>query len=243
MISRYAICLFFSVLLSAGSFAADYYVSPSGSNGNPGTQGAPWQELQFSIDNLDPGDVLHVMTGTYHEKVQFNLSGALGMPITVTGIGYTPVLDGTGLAIQTAMLDISGHSYISVIGLEICNNSMNDAQGILVDGSCQGIVLKNNRIHDIHFSSNPNAPANASTNAQAIIVFGSDAAEPVSDLVISGNEVYNCRLGYSEGIAVNGNVDGFDISDNYVHDLTNIGIVAIGHEETCSDPLLDQEAS
>jgi len=30
------------------------------------------------------------------------------------------------------------------------------------------------------------------------------------------------------------------VFSNQVHDLTNIGIVAIGHEETCPDPLLDQ---
>ena len=59
-------------------------------------------------------------------------------------------------------------------------------------------------------------------------------------LSLIDNEIYNCRLGFSEALAVNGNVDTFNIIGNTVHDVTNIGIVMIGHEQTCSDPLLDQ---
>ena len=71
-------------------------------------------------------------------------------------------------------------------------------------------------------------------------MYGTKPGNGNSNLLITGNELYNCRLGYSEGIAINGNVSGFEISNNYVHNLTNIGIDAIGHEGTSSEAAFDQ---
>lgn len=234
----------FLLLLAFGSFtvsfAADYYVSPSGNDGNTGSVGSPWQTLQYAVDQLQAGDVLHVGAGSYNEKITLNVSGTAGNPIRITGGFPLPVIDGSGLTSQNALIAISNQSYITINQLELQDNVMNDAQGILVEGNCQGITLSNNYIHDIHFSANAADTANASTNAQAIIVFGTDPAQAISNLLIERNSVFNCRLGYSEGIAVNGNVDGFQVHDNDVYSLTNIGIVAIGHEGTCSDSLVDQ---
>lgn len=231
---------FCSLLFTIPAFATDYYVATNGNNANAGTAAAPWLTVQYSVDQLSPGDILHVAAGVYNEKITLNVSGTSSQPILIEGNGISSTLDGTGLTAQTAMIAIVNQSYITISLLEIRNNVMNDAQGVLVDGNCQGIQILANHIHDIHFSANPNDVATASTNAQGIIVFGSDAVTPIGNLLISNNELYNCRLGYSEGIAVNGNVDGFRVAENVVHDLTNIGIVAIGHEQTCPDPALDQ---
>ncbi|MES2556817.1 MAG: T9SS type A sorting domain-containing protein [Bacteroidota bacterium] len=233
-------CLLFALVSFQSAFATDYYVSPSGNDSNPGTSGAPWQTLQYAVDQLQPDDILYVASGTYNEKIVLNVSGTAGHPITINGAFPLPVIDGMSLTSQNALIDITDQSYITINQLELQNNVMNDAQGILVEGNCQGITLSNNYIHDIHFSANASDTADSSTNAQAIIVFGTDPAQAISDLLIERNSVFNCRLGYSEGIAVNGNVDGFIVRYNDVYSLTNIGIVAIGHEETCSDPLLDQ---
>lgn len=45
---------------------------------------------------------------------------------------------------------------------------------------------------------------------------------------------------FSEALAINGNVDGFMVSGNKVHDISNIGIDIIGHEGTCNNEALDQ---
>ena len=55
----------------------------------------------------------------------------------------------------------------------------------------------------------------------------------VSDLLIDGNEVRDCVLGWSESVVVNGNVEDFVITNNVVHDNNNIGIDAIGFEGEC----------
>jgi hypothetical protein len=48
------------------------------------------------------------------------------------------------------------------------------------------------------------------------------------------------KLGLSEAIAVNGNVDSFEVTNNKVHDNNNIGSVLIGHEGVSPVATLDQ---
>jgi hypothetical protein len=214
----------------------NYYVSPMGNNGNVGSLAAPWQTVQHGLNQLLTLDTLNLMAGTFYEKVYIpNSNIALR-----NQAGQAPVLDATGILTQTAIIEVLDVSNVTIQGLELKNNSMLDAQGILVEGNCRDITIQSCTIHDIHFSSNPNAVVDSSTNAQGIIVYGTSPTNPIRDLIIQDNHIYDCRLGYSEGIAVNGNVDGFHIIGNLVHDLTNIGIDCIGHEGTCPDPLLDQ---
>ena len=222
--------------ISIGANAqTNYYISPSGSNSNNGLLATPWQTIQYGIGQANNGDTLNLFTGTYNEKVNVTKS------LTIRNqTGNTPILSGTGVTTQDAMIAITNQTNVTIDGLEIANNIQNAAQGILVDGICQNITIKNCKLHDIHFSSNPSAPVNAGTNAQGIIVYGTNASTAISNLKINNNTLYNCRLGYSEGIAVNGNVDGFEVIGNLVHDITNIGIDLIGHEGTCSNPANDQ---
>jgi hypothetical protein len=51
--------------------------------------------------------------------------------------------------------------------------------------------------------------------------------------------VHNLKTGSSESLVVNGNVDGFRVTHNTVHDNNNIGIDLIGHERTAKDPEVD----
>jgi hypothetical protein len=62
-----------------------------------------------------------------------------------------------------------------------------------------------------------------------ITVYGT-AENPISNLVIHGNEIYDCEPATSEALTLNGNVTGFEITGNYVHDVNNIGIDFIGGE-------------
>lgn len=214
----------------------NYYVSPSGSNSNNGMLLSPWQTVQYGLNQLSVGDTLNLLTGTYNEKIYIPTNGIYLRRYE----SNVPIIDATGITTQDAIISINSKSNISVDGIEIKNNIQLDAQGILIDGNGSNITVKNCTIHDIHFSYSPSAPVNASTNAQGIIVYGTDASTAITNLNILNNQLYNCRLGYSEGIAINGNVDGFEVSDNLVYNLTNIGIDLIGHEGTCSNPANDQ---
>ncbi|UUZ87133.1 DUF1565 domain-containing protein [Paenibacillus sp. P26] len=61
-----------------GAYAAgtNYYVSPSGSDTNPGTINAPWRTIQKAAKTAGPGSIVNVRGGTYKEKVVFAKSGS-----------------------------------------------------------------------------------------------------------------------------------------------------------------------
>ncbi|MBK7268146.1 MAG: right-handed parallel beta-helix repeat-containing protein [Flavobacteriales bacterium] len=237
--------LFVAFGLTAGtaSLAQDYYVSISGDDAFPGTLAQPWRHVQYALDQAGPFWTVHVMGGVYNEELTFVSGGSSAGPLTLRNyLSEVAVIDGTGLNAD-AVVTIQDLSHIDVIGLEIRNNVHNDAIGILVNGLCQGIDLLGLNVHDIHFSSDPNAPVNDNTNAQPIIVYGSNASSALNELTIADCEVHDCRPGFSEGLAINGNVTDFVVRNNHVHHITNIGIGLIGHEGTCPDPILDQARS
>ncbi|MFB7044481.1 sigma-70 family RNA polymerase sigma factor, partial [Streptomyces sp. NPDC056294] len=80
--------------------APTYFVSPGGSDSNPGTSaGSPFRTLQKAADIAGPGDVVAVMNGTYTEPrkgsnvLTVKRSGRPGAPITFTAYpGHRPVL-------------------------------------------------------------------------------------------------------------------------------------------------------
>lgn len=227
----------FFIFRSATLFGqTNYFVSPTGSDSNTGSLLMPWQTIQFGLNHLATNDTLNLLTGTFNEKLTIPTNNIY----LRNHISTSPVIDATGITAQNAIISINNRSNVTIDGIELKNNIQPDAQGILIDGNGSDITVKNCKIHDIHFSSNINAAVNSSTNAQGIIVYGTNSSTAITNLKIQNNQLYNCRLGYSEGIAVNGNVSGFEISGNSVYNLTNIGIDIIGHEGTCLNPLNDQ---
>ncbi|MBJ2174089.1 right-handed parallel beta-helix repeat-containing protein [Aureibaculum sp. A20] len=219
---------------------SNYYVGIDGDNSNEGSKKRPWKTVQFGIDQLFPGDTLNIYVGVYNEKLTVNRSGSKDNRIVIRG-EKNAVIDATGIDnSQNAILKIENQSFITVTNLELANNIHNYAQGIFINGASTDITISHCNIHDIHFSNNPKKKANPERNAQGIIVHGSNSEISITNLLIESNELYDCRLGYSEGIAVSGNVDGFVVKNNKVHDLTNIGIDIVGHEKVCNEPLKDQ---
>src|SRR6185312_17156236 len=69
---------------------ATYYVSPSGSDSNPGTSGSPWRHFSHAASIATAGDVVIYADGTYDNEgrtnssyvVSFSNSGSSGNPIT-----------------------------------------------------------------------------------------------------------------------------------------------------------------
>lgn len=112
--------------------------------------------------------------------------------------------------------------------------------GIYVHGSGGFINLSNNKIHDIKNMVTPTGKDRLGRDAHGIAVYGTKAPASIHDLTISGNELYNLVLGSSESLVLNGNVDGFAVTDNLIHDNDNIGIDLIGFEGTAPNTTYDQ---
>jgi hypothetical protein len=226
---------------AAGSaLAVDRHVAPSGNDSAAGTAAAPWRTIQKAAETVRPGSTVLVHTGVYRERVRVLVSGTAARPIVFKAApGARPVLDGTGLGIDDDRggFQLVDRSHVTIEGFEIRNYKTRGARhtpaGIWVVGAGRGITLRANRIHRIE-------TRHRAGNAHAIAVYGTRAPKALADIVIEGNEVFANKLGSSEAIVVNGNVDGFVIARNHVHDNDNIGIDAIGHERVAPDPAYDR---
>jgi len=219
--------------------AQEFHVSKSGGDDNPGTESAPWESIQHAMDYATPGSTIYIHQGIYYEALYVNVSGSNNNYITFIAYENDEVIiDAEGQS-STAVIEVYNVHHIALENLIIRNHQRNDAVGILVEGASDHIRIDDCEIYDIHFSANPNAVISSETNAHGIAVYGDNENHTITDLEILDNEIHDCRLGYSEALVVNGNIDGFIINDNEVYDVTNIGIDIIGHEGTCSDPSKD----
>ncbi len=242
-----------SILFACASVAfgkpnTSFYVSPGGSDSNPGTQMAPWRTVQHAADTAGAGNTVNVRSGVYEELVSINASGnATDGFITIRSYpGETAVLDASHFTPsgRQAVVTIHNQSYVRIEGLEIRNFRTAEHRlsplGISVIGYGSHIELLKNDVHHIEQTFDGRDAPGRGGNGFGIAVYGTDAKTPITDLIIDGNEVHHLKTGSSESLVVNGNVTNFRITHNIVHDNNNIGIDVIGFEHTAPDPAVDQ---
>ncbi len=243
-----AVCFVLAALFVVPAHAAPngttYYVATDGVDTNPGTLASPWRTIQHAANSLAPGDTVYVRGGIYNERVRIARSGASGNYITFAAYaGETPIIDGAGLRVKNGwdpLVRIQDASYLKFEGFEIRNFKTRRVNripiGILVWGAGAHIEIRNNRVHDIK----TNYQDVDGGDAHGIAVYGTRAPQSINNLTIDGNELNALKLGSSEALVVNGNVEQFQITHNRVHDNNNIGIDAIGFEGVAPDDVYDQ---
>lgn len=221
---------------------ASYYIATDGDDGNPGTLAEPWQTVQFAADSVGAGDTVLVRGGVYNEVVFVNVSGSAGGGY-ITFMNYedeVAVLDGTGFSSMygDSAFYVEDQNYIVIEGFEVRNYTTDEADpvpaGIIITGTSHHIQLLNNHIHHIETTGGSDG------NAHGIAVYGTASPASIHQLLIQGNELNDLKLGNSEALVLNGNVEQFTISQNIVHDNDNIGIDLIGFEDTAPNPAFDQ---
>ena len=200
-----------ALLVPGIASAREIIVAPSGGE---------FASVAAGVGAAFAGDRITVRAGIYNEAVSFGRSGSAAAFISLQG-DPGAILDGTGRSGQG--ITIASRNYIQVVGMTVRNFKVGGTPiGISVEGSSSFIELRNNLIHNIE---SPNG------NAHGIAFYGS-AATPMTSIVVEGNEIRNCKLGQSESLVLNGNIDGFVVARNIVHDNDNIGIDFIGFEGT-----------
>jgi hypothetical protein len=104
-----------------GAESAQLYVSPTGNDGNDGSQAAPLRTIQAALDEAEEGTVINLAPGEYREQITTQRDGDPGAPITIRGPenGKDPsgrnqaVLHGTGRIVNI------DHSYYTLEGFTI----------------------------------------------------------------------------------------------------------------------------
>jgi hypothetical protein len=179
-------CLLITLLLFSfvpAGMAALYYISPSGSDSNPGTFDLPFLTLTKAVglSTLIPGDTIYVRGGTY----------AVGSTISISKIGtkdslyhlfaYPGERPVFNFSTQSSSdgIKVNGR-YWHLKGIESCYAYHN---GIAVNGSYN--IIENCSVHD---------------NRNSGMQFGNGA---------SNNRVMNCDSYYNYDPPAGGNADGF----------------------------------
>ncbi|MTO09970.1 hypothetical protein GMB50_08440 [Turicibacter sanguinis] len=108
--------------------------------------------------------------------------------------------------------------------------------GIYKEEGGSHIVIQNCTFHDINAYSSTGGDGNW---ASAIKLVGVTSTK-ISNVIIKNNLIYNCILGWNEALAIESNIEYFDILNNTIHDVTNIGIDIAGNFGECSTKSLDQ---
>lgn len=142
--------------LQPASAGNTYYVSPSGSNSNNGSVSSPWATPGYASRQLNPGDTLIILPGTYSlsaydDDIITPRSGSDSAWITIKGQdGTLPKLEGR--ANLACAIDIGNSNYLRIENLEITAASGETLRdGILgVDGDIHGIILENLYIHHLN---------------------------------------------------------------------------------------------
>jgi hypothetical protein len=225
---------------SEASSPEEVYVAPSGSDSAAGTRDAPLRTVQAGVNRLGPrGGVVELADGTYaRQRVVLRDRDH----VTVrAAAGAEPVLDATGLTPpdgESALVEIRGGSDVAVKGLILTGYRTRSTekvpQGILVTGAASDVRIAGNHVH--HLGNDNPTRSSFDIGANGIAVYGRDEERPIRGLKITDNEVDHLVLGASESVVVNGNIDAWEITGNYIHHNNNIGIDAIGYEETIGGP-------
>jgi hypothetical protein len=225
-----------------------YYVD--GAQGNDQNDGktltTAWKTIQKSFDAAVAGSTVMIKGGTYYEQLAVHVSGTAGNPVTFTNYNNEQVIiDGSKIT-GTTILTITDKKFLIFRNLTVQNITKNNAVGILISanktGGVNDLTFRNVVVKNIRWTSNASTIPNSNQNSQPFIAygFGTAQANAITNLVIDSCEFTGNITGFSESLSLDGNIDGFTITNNKVHDNTNIGIAAIGHYGVSSNSALDQ---
>lgn len=158
--------------------AADYYVSPTGSDSNAGSLTAPFATLQKGNDVAAAGDTVWLRGGTYQntKQIKLNKSGKSDAA-RIKFWAYqaeVPVLDfskyvSSNTAVDSPTILVSG-SFLHLKGLEVCNGAVG-ASGTHSNDAIRSEGASNNvfELLNIHHNFGPGLFISKGTGGNLIL--------------------------------------------------------------------------
>ncbi len=182
-----------SACLVASLPGSEWFIGTGGSNGNPGTQAAPFATFAKATSVLQPGDTITYLDGTYIEddRVLKQKSGTASAWITIRAKNRgKALLRVSSDATESNVLTISASNYILIEGLEGRGSMKWNAQsasGITIQRS-HHVAVRNCVIHDCAGSGIGSGPDGWD------YLNGGMKTGPNDFLVFEGNTVYGCAF-------------------------------------------------
>lgn len=230
-----ATAIVFTIIVMDGNGGKNrnLYVAIDGNDEDDGSEIRPLRTLKRAALLAEAGTTVHIREGIYEEKLIVRHSGTKSNRIIFKPYQNEKViLSGkrvTNKEGDTSLITIDDKDYVTIKGLAIQDLKTvlpdETVMGIHVTGSSSHIELDNNHIQRIETHAKEG-------NAHGIAVYGTGT---IRNIRIANNTVENLKLGASEAIVLNGNVEGFEIDHNLVRWNNNIGIDLIGYEGTAVD--------
>ncbi|UDK95310.1 DUF1565 domain-containing protein [Lysinibacillus sphaericus] len=213
------------------------YVATNGHDDNVGTKSKPFRTLKKAALEASAGTTVLIRKGNYHEKLVVKHSGTKSKPITFKAYNKEKVVlsgkDLKDVEEDVALVVINNKNYVTISGLTIQDLSTDLAgetvMGIYVTGSSSHITLDNNHVQRIETHADDG-------NGHGIAIYGTGT---MKDINISNNTLEDLKLGASESLVLNGNIDVFKVENNIVRRSDNIGIDLIGYEGISNDKKVD----
>ena len=206
------------LLLLALSFAlmtqvkgADYYVSTSGSDANPGTQALPWQTIsKVNSTTFGAGDRIFFQGGqTFTGPLIFTASaGTSANPIVIGSYGIgVATISSTGDGID--ITDTQGFLISSLI-LNGGNHSTNTGRGIYLLNDLTGnVTLGPVSINNVTISN---------FTYEGIAIYGLNGSSGWNTITITNSTSYGNRDGIQSYATANGAIQNVVIDNVVAHD-------------------------
>lgn len=209
---------------SANDEGRRIHVAANGSDETgDGSEDKPYATPAFAVTKVSPGCEVVVHEGAYGQfAIDEKASGTAADPVVIRAA------EGEKAVIESAPGEES-------VGIYLVNVDNITLDGFEVRGGTHGIYYESTQDRGEQVLENitiSNCVVHGIRGIHGICVYAGNDLAPVKNLAMSGCEVYDCECYDSESAVFNGNIDGFLINDNVIHDNNNIGIDMIGFEGT-----------
>lgn len=226
------IILFIFIIIFTYLNSKVIYVSNIGKDHYQGTINKPVKSINKAISMASPGTTVRIKPGVYKEAVHINKKALPFLPIEITGTNGKTKLIGN-IDQSEKIINLHNSNHITISGLNLADLKATNAEqtptAINIDGHSKSLIIKKNIIHNIETDYKEG-------NAHGISAYG----QGISNIHITENKLYNLKLGNSEALVLNGNINKFKITQNKVYNNNNIGIDIIGYEDVEANEKLDK---